>query len=189
MGYYECNCLERKAAYHVAPVLLGIKPAGLFSVLRREANDSEIEKFNRQAAKKGLTMRIMCMCNERTLIMLYNKKSLAEQLRSEKNAALLSHYGYSNSMPLENILERLASRITLGDDFPHEIGIFLGYPLEDVCGFIENSGQNFKLCGYWKVYGDIEKARRTFENYDKCRKFLCNKLYQGADIYQALKIS
>lgn len=61
--------------------------------------------------------------------------------------------------------------------------------LGDVVGFIENKGENFKLCGAWKVYGSVEKAKRTFSNYDKCRFFLCNKLNEGEDIYQALKIS
>ena len=54
---------------------------------------------------------------------------------------------------------------------------------------IENKGENFKLCGFWKVYGSEEKAIRTFSNYQKCRKFLCGKLNDGIDIYKALKIS
>ena len=74
-------------------------------------------------------------------------------------------------------------------EFPHEIGIFLGYPLEDVDGFITHQGENCKLCGCWKVYGNVEQARRTFANYEKCRVFLCAKLSKGCNILQALKIS
>ena len=92
-------------------------------------------------------------------------------------------------MTLESLLERLSGRIRQCAQFPHEIGLFLDYPTEDVQGFIENQGENYVLCGYWKVYGNAEKAKHTFESYDKCRKFLCNKLNQGYDIYQALKIS
>ena len=61
--------------------------------------------------------------------------------------------------------------------------------LGTVKGFIENNGGNFKLCGCWKVYGNVEAAERTFANYGRCRKFLCNKLNEGIDIYQALRIS
>ena len=69
------------------------------------------------------------------------------------------------------------------------VGLFLGYPVDDVTGFIQNKGRNYLLCGYWKVYSDENRARRIFSNYDKCRNYLCNKLAQGESIYQALKIS
>ena len=75
------------------------------------------------------------------------------------------------------------------ESFPHEIGIFLGYPAEDVRGFVENGGCNYKLCGCWKVYGSVESARRKFAAYDRCREYLCGRLEQGEDLYQALKIS
>ena len=101
----------------------------------------------------------------------------------------MQKYGYHETPSLESKLNRLAERIRHESQFPHEIGIFLGYPTEDVIGFMENKGENYKLCGYWKVYGNAEKAKRTFENYDKCRMFLCNKLNQGYNLYQALKIS
>ena len=73
-----------------------------------------------------------------------------------------------------------------------DIRLFLlryGYPLEDVDGFITHQGENCKLCGCWKVYGNVEQARRTFASYEKCRVFLCAKLSKGCNILQALKIS
>ena len=85
--------------------------------------------------------------------------------------------------------ELLQKRIAEKPEFPHEIGIFLGYPLEDVDGFITHQGENCKLCGCWKVYGNVEQASRTFANYEKCRVFLCAKLSKGCNILQALKIS
>lgn len=101
---------------------------------------------------------------------------------------LLSYFGYSADSSAEEYLHRLGVRLSENGTFPHEIGVFLDYPLEDVIGFMENKGANYKLCGCWKVYGNANKARRTFANYDKCRNFLCNKLNQGVDLYQALKI-
>ena len=101
----------------------------------------------------------------------------------------LKKYGYPESGGIDECLEHLSGRIRSSSDFPHEIGVFLGYPTEDVMGFIENKGENFKFCGCWKVYGCEQTARRTFSNYDKCRKFLCSRLDAGADLYQALKIS
>ena len=48
--------------------------------------------------------------------------------------------------------KRISAIWTAGGDFPHEIGLLLGYPPEDVSGFIENGGKNFLCSGYWKVY-------------------------------------
>ena len=58
----------------------------------------------------------------------------------------------------------------------------MGYPLEDVRGFRINGGSGCKLCGYWKVYGDVEKAKVQFEVYDKCRAFMCGQIKQ--DVYK-----
>lgn len=49
-------------------------------------------------------------------------------------------------MTLEQLLERLSGRISASEDFPHEIGLFLGYPVDDVTGFIQNKGRNYLLC-------------------------------------------
>jgi hypothetical protein len=181
---------EQKLAYHTAPTLLGIKCANLVSLDKTKFNLSEnTKRFNRRAASKGLKLKILCSCKNRMLILLYSERLLSCQLEKAESRKILQKYGYGENVTLDTALEKLAERIERSESFPHEIGIFLGYPAEDVIGFIENDGSNFTLCGYWKVYGDAEKAKRTFNNYDKCRNFLCNKLNQGFDIYQALKIS
>ena len=64
-------------------------------------------------------------------------------------------------------------------DFPHEIGAFLGYPVSDILGFIENNGKNYKFSGYWKVYGDAEEAKILFERYDRSRCMMMEKMSCG----------
>lgn len=63
-----------------------------------------------------------------------------------------------------HLMDRLAAR----EGFPHEIGLFLGYPPEDVRGFIENNAKCSKCVGAWKVYGDERAAKRLFAKYEKC---------------------
>lgn len=148
-----------------------------------------VRLFNERAASGGMRIRILRRLASRTLILIYNERLLQKQLDNRSHCEILSRFGYTPSMTIDESLDRLSERISEDGDFPHEVGSFLGYPPEDVEGFIRNKGENFKLCGCWKVYGDVEKARRTFESYSKCRKFLCNKLSQGFDIYHTLKIS
>ena len=186
----DCALFEQKLAFHTAPALLGIKPSNLMSLDKEELDIyGNAESFNRRAAEKGLKIKILCDCGKRCLVLLYNEHLMKNMLSEKDRRRMLERFGYERSCGLEECLDRLASRTQVCLEFPHEIGLFLGYPVGDVQGFISNHGQGFKLCGYWKVYSDADRARRIFKNYDKCRAFLCNKLEQGYDIYQALKIS
>lgn len=185
----KCMDFEKKFVYHTAPVLLGIKPAGLFSVKAGEYDAQKSKYFNSRVRCKGFKLKTLCKCNDRQLMLLYHEESLLRQLSDTANAELLRRFGYNDELTLAEMLEKLSENIKENCTFPHEIGIFLGYPIEDVRGFIENKGENFKLCGYWKVYGDVEKAQKTFNSYNKCRAYLNEKLNQGTNIYQILKIS
>lgn len=63
---------------------------------------------------------------------------------------------------LAALLRHLRRRLLWREGFPHEIGLFLGYPPEDVQGFLADpGGGRCKLCGHWKVYHDVEGARRA----------------------------
>ncbi|CCJ33178.1 hypothetical protein CAAU_1094 [Caloramator australicus RC3] len=77
-------------------------------------------------------------------------------------------------MTLSQILNLLKEKYTLS--CPHEIGIFLGIPLEDVMAFI-NDEKDFKLCGYWKVFGDVERAKKIFNEYDRAKNLALNYIY------------
>lgn len=190
MSHSECKCFEKKLAYHTAPTLLGIKAANLISLSNNEFDVSEhVIYFNSRIFSKNLRMRVLCSCGSRSLILIYNEKLMRERVNRADIKELLDSFGYTDCYTVDDCLDMLSSRISEKGDFPHEIGIFLDYPIEDVIGFIKNKGQNFKICGYWKVYGDAEKAAGTFRNYNKCREYLCNKLISGTDIYQALRIS
>ena len=79
-------------------------------------------------------------------------------------------------------LAGLMKKLRENEDFPHEIGLFLGYPPEDVCGFIRNKGSGCKCVGCWKVYGDADKAQRTFDKYRKCTEICCTLAAKGYSI-------
>lgn len=57
-------------------------------------------------------------------------------------------------------------------EFPHEIGVFLGYPLSDVRGFLEDEGRNCAYVGYWKVYDNVHSKIRLFQRYDEHRELV-----------------
>ena len=79
---------------------------------------------------------------------------------------------------------RLACRFREGKEFPHEVGLFLSYPPEDVKGFIDHRANNFKCTGPWKVYGDEGKARSLFAKYKKCTEIYCALWQSGSKLEQ-----
>ena len=64
-------------------------------------------------------------------------------------------------------VDTLCARLSTGGDFPHEVGLFLGYPVEDVIGFIENKGKNCLCCGCWKCYSNACAAQKAFDKFRK----------------------
>ena len=188
MLYTELKSFENKLANHAAPSLLGMKSANLISVSKDEFNIGEqMNRFNERAVEMKLRIRPLCKCKGRILILVYNDELLQKRLKEKACREILIEYGYEPEACIEKDLDRLKKRIMTENNFPHEIGVFLDYPVEDIRGFIENKGENYKLCGVWKVYGDEQRAKLTFESYDRCKKLLCTRLSMGCDIYEATK--
>lgn len=107
-----------------------------------------------------------------TQIYVYRRKQLLNDWKTQGVKELLICNGYKGiaGTDIEENIEHLRVRLEESDNFPHEIGLFLGYPIEDVKGFIENQGLNYKCLGCWKVYGDECKARKIFAQYKACRQ-------------------
>ena len=62
------------------------------------------------------------------------------------------------------------------------IGVFLGYPLEDVVGFIRHRGKCFTCCGCWKSYGDPAAAQQHFDQLAKCTAVYLRLFHSGTPI-------
>ena len=89
--------------------------------------------------------------------------------------------GFSRAIWLEYANQQTFKGDESGE-FPHEVGLFLSYPPEDVKGFIENHAANAKCTGVWKVYGDERQARQTFDRYKKCTQTYCERWRSGVEL-------
>ena len=179
--------IESTFAFHSAPTLLGVKCANLISFDTDEDTMSEyLHEFADKLNDSGLCAKQLCKCRKRTLVYIYNEKMLDAWMKMTQARDFLSEYGYTADMTMEEMLDMLASRMNCGS-FPHEIGVFLGYPIGDIKGFIRNSGKNCLFCGYWKVYENADEARRIFKIYDRCRNILFDRLNHGMNLFQAVK--
>ena len=91
--------------------------------------------------------------------------------------------GFSRAIWLEYANQQTFKGDESGE-FPHEMGLFLSYPPEDVKGFIDHCASGFKCAGLWKVYGDEEKARSLFAKYKKCTEIYCALWQSGSKLEQ-----
>lgn len=174
---------EDMLIFHCAPTLAGLKTGNLFSCPYedKETLIQEIRRLNQQLGPKGLRVIPMRYCEKRVLLYVYRPSGLVSDLSGEEARSLLEEAGYANCTADQCVIE-LARRLQATECFPHEIGLFLSYPPEDVRGFIENKGADCRCVGCWKVYGDEEKARKTFQRYKKCTDVYCDRWRRGFSV-------
>lgn len=178
---------EHILANHCSPVLMGTKLSNLISVSKMDfaSNEEFLSNYKSLLKPYGIAIEKLCECEERMQLFVYNEERLARYLKKSRIAKFLSEYGYESN-DLDVCISVLKSKLR-HFEFPHEIGIFLGFPLDDVIGFIENQGQNYVFCRYWKVYHNPELAKRTFDFYDELRTFVKTKLMEGYTIEKLMR--
>jgi hypothetical protein len=158
-------------------MLMGCKPAVLFPF---DAGDL-------WGLLGFLPPRIGCLVireeRGRALIFLFDGAMLEQTIFRSPIRNLLAGMGYPSRPSLSLFLAHLQKQFE-GRRCPHEVGLFLGYPPDDVFGFIKNRGAGFKLCGPWKVYGDVERAKSHFREYERCREYM--KMSLGKTIGRGL---
>ena len=172
---------EEMIVRYCSPTLAGIKTGSLFSAEfanKRECVET-LRDWNALLRKKGLRAIPFGGRNGRTTVYVYRVSRLNSDLKNVETRCILSERGYDCDYP-ERCIARLADKLKSSAEFPHEIGLFLGYPPEDVSGFMNNG--KCKLTGAWKVYGDEKRAERTFAQYKKCTRIYGELFDKGRSV-------
>lgn len=160
---------DQELVEHASPTMAGLKTGSLFLCRYEDRGEfiGEVRDYNRRFAGKGVSIVPLYMREDRALVYAFRMTHLTADLQKEDARKILSEDGYDCS-DAGKCIRRLAEQFETGDSFPHEVGLFLSYPPEDVAGFIRNHAANCKYTGLWKVYGDVDSAKRTFAKYRKC---------------------
>ena len=175
---------EKALISQCAPTLASLKTGNLFSISCVSIDEikSYISIWNNALKIKGVKLCLLKYENHNALIYVYRESALKRDLCEPDIYNYLAQYGY-NLSNLSDTLKKLQIRLK-NNDFPHEIGLFLSYPLEDVNGFVCNNGKNCTHCGYWKVYGDKNECIKKFMRYDKCRDIYFKLWSNGRSVLQ-----
>ncbi|MST68826.1 DUF3793 family protein [Clostridiales Family XIII bacterium RF-744-FAT-WT-3] len=174
----ECNIVKNCAA-----TLAGLGTAGIFNADCPDplCLEERLDQLNQRLSPKGVKAEVLFSRKNTALIYVYRPSRLARCLEEPEARELLFRYGYVDA-GMSDSLEHLRERFRESSGFPHEIGIFLGYPAYDVRQFIENNGRNYLCCGTWKVYSQEEKARCFFARVRKCTEIYRKALENGMSI-------
>lgn len=161
----------------LGPVLIGSKPSELLSFPKHEKHLlRKIDSIEKHIGKcERITYKLFKNKNGNLKILFYNTKSLDAYLRDFRNKKFLTSLGYPKEYNLEEYLKIIIDKMITGN-IPHEIGVFLGYPLKDIMGFIGHPSLKLTKINGWRVYGDPrlsdERLSEFMEAKNKIRKLL-----------------
>jgi hypothetical protein len=163
--------LLRYLLVKTSPVMMKVKPAMLVRISNcfraREFQPYDIFCMHQKTILETLAVDYVIMKNNGSdiQVLFYDREVLENTLKNDRVKSFLKEFNYRDEWSVSECLDELRSRFS-SSDFPHEIGIFLGYPLEDVRGFISDYSSGISVPqGRWRIYGDIAKSLKTMTLY------------------------
>ncbi len=157
-----------------APVLLHCRAACSLSAMHKTKEQTEVFScFVHLILCNQLLIHPLVSTEDFTVYLIYREDMLLEKVNDKRARKLLKDYGYRKhnlSDLLSDLSVRLMEYFYEEGVFPHELGVFLGYPIEDILEFIKEDGKNSLITGYWKVYSNVEEAIKIFSNFDYARE-------------------
>lgn len=180
----DMKSIELQLVMQCSPLIAGLKISNLLIV-----SDSDERAVRAILAKTGISCYRLWKSNHKMTYLLFRREQLKSFLECQEVSELLVKEGYRDFEfgKLLNVFQkRYAAFLSGQQTFPHEMGLFLGYPPEDVKGFTENEGKNFLYAGYWKVYENKEEKMSLFEKFENARTVLLNLIAQGFTLHEAI---
>ena len=156
-----------------APTLAGVKTGSLFSCPydTREGMTEDVRRLNRVLVPKGLRLLPLRYSEKRVLLYLYRPTELWRDLNDDKAAEILDAAGYSCT-DCDRCVVKLIQRLRGNKDFPHEIGLFLSYPPEDVKGFIDNNAATSSIPDSGRCTATRSARKRCSRNSKSVRTYI-----------------
>ena len=150
----------------LGPVIFGSKPSEILNISFKDSlkdyKIKEIENFFSNCIK--ISYRIINTPDGGVRILFINEDSLANVLANKKCINFLKFIGYPSNSTLNKYIDILVDKLH-SNQFPHEIGIFLGYPLKDVVGFMGYGNYKFYKTKNWRVYGDPSVSEKVYNSF------------------------
>lgn len=164
------ECIEKFLIYNASLVISGVKPSA--TVTLKKGKNNLYDKWIKYGISflKSINIEFVELreSQDALIILVYDKEELENYIFNKSNKQFLVQLGYEEENNLESYINKLKERY---EKFkcPHELGVFLGFPLEDVKDFMGCTNKKCLVCGYWMVYNNFNNAKEIFNKYDKVK--------------------
>lgn len=182
------ECIEKFITYNVSPVIAEVKPASTINFKKDGQNNYKKwcdfgEEFIRNIELEYVELR---EDDNSIIILIFKRDVLFKYINNSESKEFLINLGYSNQVNVDSFLNMLKHRYKL-NNCPHELGIFLGIPIEDVRDFMGCTNKKCLLNGYWKVYNNCNYAKRVFMEFDDIREHVALNIIHGSNLMELIK--
>lgn len=181
----ELQVLREKVAAQCAPVIFDVKPSNL--LILESVDEKQLQHMMK---KMDLHCQLFYQTNAKTIWFVCRKDRMRMILQNPEIAAFFESKKYRDiqKISVEQVIDRVGKRFAFHKkgrtEYPHELGLLLGYPLEDVKGFIENEGKSYLCSGYWKVYKNEQEAKKTFFLYRLAKQFAMELVRAHVELWE-----
>ena len=179
----KMNCCDNKSSSSylkkilemLGPVILGSKPSEILNIsgnkYDKEIKLNEINSFFNDCSK--ISYEIINTYDGCIRVFFINKDYIKRTLDNKKSINFLKFLGYPSQYNLDCYINLLIEKLH-SPEFPNEIGIFLGYPLKDVLGFMGYGKHKLSDTRFWRIYGDTSVSYEVSNNFLKDRAKMKN---------------
>ncbi len=171
------ECLSAHLLYESSEVVAGIKPANLVSLVNRTRNCGrnlyQLWLTHNQAIHSRFQKLEFLELNRKegsVLLLCFERSQMEQKLSHSGLRTLLIKAGYNKNASLDDLLQELTKRIRTNQQFPHEIGLFIGYPAKDVAAFMGLVKLPFTCQALWKIYGKPDKSLNLARRFKQSRQ-------------------
>ncbi|MCK4258625.1 MAG: DUF3793 family protein [Halanaerobiales bacterium] len=186
-----CNQYLFRLIDLIGATLVGVKPAELINIpINKHGVKSSDWEECRFCLLRHKEIKVKKINKEnRKQVLIYHSASLDQTLSKPINLKILRRVGYPSKYSLEGYVNNLLRRLN-SDEFPHEIGIFLGYPTKDVIGFMGHPSLKLVKTKGWQYYGNEKISKKRYESFLHARRKVLESIYSFIDAkeYKDIKI-
>ena len=178
------KALETQFILQCAPMIAGLKPSNLLIISR------ENEKNIRRILKgTSLSCETLVRVNHKVTMFIFRQPMLEQYLSQAEVKLFLKELGHQEKNLQELLLEvqiRYQAYAKGNGAFPHELGLLLGYPVEDVKGYMIHKGRDSLCTGYWQVYENPAEKKSLFRKYEMAKEGLIRLFSDGIAIRELI---
>lgn len=180
----DLHCVGNQLIFQCAPLIVGLRISSLLMI-----SNENMEPIRTLLQGSRISYYLIYKDSGRTTLLLFSRQELESYLSQNPVKSFLESEGYDAGC-LTDVLWNF--RINYGrykrgrETFPHELGVILGYPIEDVKGYILDHGKRPLYTGYWKVYCNVSQKRELFRMFELSREMLLTLLHNGIGVEELI---